>query len=868
MLVDHAPFGVHQYDLKPDNRLILTGANQAADKILGISHSSLIGLTIEAAFPPLKETPIPEAYRSVARTGVPYEQETVNYEDETISGSFQIQAFQTDKNRMLVFFRDITERKKVEIALLKANRNWQSTFDSSSDGICVLDADQRVLQCNRAMADLAGLASGELMGRPCWEIVHGTKGPVPECPVLRMSKSLSREEMELAIGDRWFQIIVDPILDENKTLQGAVHQMRDISEQKRTEEALRRSEVRFRKLFEESPMPMALSGLDQRIFKINAAFQTMFGYSIEDLANITFRDYTHPDDLNLNIEGMRKLTAGETPVYRATKRYFRKDGALIWGELASIAVRDESEALLHYLVVIDDITERKKAENALAAEKERLAVTLRSIGDGVIATGTDGRVVLMNRMAEDLTGWTSAEAEGRLVGEVFNIINEKTRERCENPVEKVLKSGGIIGLANHTALIARSGAQRIIADSGAPIRDKESRIIGVVLVFRDITDKQRLEENMMKSQRLESLGLLAGGIAHDFNNLLSGIFGYMSIARDQAQKGNGDRAVNTLSKAMNVFERAKNLTQQLLTFAKGGAPVKQTLNLVGIVTNAAQFALSGSNVRHEFDFPPDLYMVDADENQLAQVIDNLIINAQHAMPTGGLIQIRAENVSPDLPLPGALKPGPYVKLSIKDQGTGIAREHLSRIFDPFFTTKQRGSGLGLATAYSIINRHDGLLDVESELGKGATFFVYLPASSKSAFTGPGGPAKDFRGEGRILVMDDEEFIKEIAGDLLKDMGFTVVHASDGKEAVDLFAQVMGTPSAFILVILDLTIPGGMGGRETMSKLLKIDPRVRAIASSGYSEDPVMARPREFGFKAGLVKPYRREELIEALRKVL
>ena len=518
--------------------------------------------------------------------------------------------------------------------------------------------------------------------------------------------------------------------------------------------------------------------------------------------------------------------------------------------------------------MIEDITESKKAEAALAAEKERLAVTLRSIGDGVIATDTKGSVVLVNKMAEVLTGWKSEEAEGKPVNQIFNIINEITREKCENPVEKVLATGNIVGLANHTALIAKDGKERVIADSGAPIRNEKSEIIGVVLVFRDITEHQRLEESLAKTQRLESLGLLAGGIAHDFNNLLSGIFGYMSIARDHAQKGRSDHAVMTLSRGMNVFDRAKSLTQQLLTFAKGGAPVKKVLRLTEIISNAAQFALSGSNVRHEFIFPPDLYLCEADENQIAQVIDNLIINAQHAMPTGGLIRIIAENVAPDKPRPASLKPGPYVKITVQDQGMGIAREHLAHIFDPFFTTKQRGSGLGLATAYSIVNRHEGLIDAESELGAGASFCIYLPAAPNSLPTMPGPFYEEFQGKGRILIMDDEDFIKEIAGELLREIGFEVVVASNGHETVRIFRQAMAQSLPFSAVILDLTSPGGMGGRETLRNLLALDPGIRAIASSGYSEDPIMANPLNFGFKGRLIKPYQREELIDALRIVL
>jgi two-component system cell cycle sensor histidine kinase/response regulator CckA len=298
----------------------------------------------------------------------------------------------------------------------------------------------------------------------------------------------------------------------------------------------------------------------------------------------------------------------------------------------------------------------------------------------------------MNPVAEDLTGRTEAESLNRPLMEVFRIINEQTRQPCTNPVEKVLSTGQIVGLANHTLLVAKDGREYIIADSGAPIRDREGMIIGVVLVFRDITAQQRTEEELLKMEKLKSLGVLAGGIAHDFNNFLTGIIGNLSLAKLDVQPGNPvSRALSEMEKAA---VRAKDLTQQLLTFSKGGEPVKRITRIADLVQESAQFALHGSNVRCRFELDGDLLPADVDEGQIAQVVHNLILNADQAMPDGGTVRIRGTNVTLASKNAYALVPGRYLAVSIRDEGKGIHPEYLKKIFDPYFTTKQKGSGLG------------------------------------------------------------------------------------------------------------------------------------------------------------------------------
>jgi PAS domain S-box-containing protein len=515
-----------------------------------------------------------------------------------------------------------------------------------------------------------------------------------------------------------------------------------------------------------------------------------------------------------------------------------------------------------------EIVERQRAEEGLAAEKEQLAVTLGSIGDGVITTDIRGRVALLNKQAEQLTGWRYEDAAGRPLDAIFNIINEKTRERCESPAARVLATGSMVALSNHTTLIAKDTTERIIADSGAPIRDKSGNIIGVVLVFRDVTYSRKLEEEIQRVERLESIGLLAGGIAHDFNNILTAILGNIRLATMFVKSG--DKVASALDKAEKASLRAKDLTQQLLTFSKGRTPVKKITSISELVSECASFALRGSNVQCHFSLPADLWLVEVDDGQIGQVIENLIINADQAMPEGGSIRVSAENViiETDEDLAITLTPGQYVKLSVSDTGCGISKGDLTKIFDPYFSTKPTGSGLGLASAYSIIRNHEGSITVQSELNCGTAFHIYLPASIEGSLARKEPQREPAVGVGRVLVMDDEQDIRELAKELLTLLGYDVECAANGSEAIELFRKANKRGLGFHAVIMDLTIPGGLGGKATIRKLLEIDPGVKAIMSSGYSNDQIMSNYRDHGFKAVVPKPYDMNQLSQALRHVI
>lgn len=541
------------------------------------------------------------------------------------------------------------------------------------------------------------------------------------------------------------------------------------------------------------------------------------------------------------------------------------DNSIHFIQTASKTFRDEAGVPVRMIGTNVDITARKQAELDLFTEKEHLAVTLRSIGDGVITTDISGNIVMLNRSAEEMTGWKLAEAIGRPLQKVFNIVNEHTLVPCENPVEKVLASGSSIELASFSCLVSQSGKKTVIADSGAPIRDSDGNILGVVIVFRDMTEKQKLNASMQRTQKLESLGILAGGIAHDFNNLLAGIFGYLEMANDCVIEGESKQASNYLNKATDVFDRALALTRQLLTFSKGGAPNRQSMRLGSHIQKMAMFALSGSNIACSFELAEHLWLCDCDENQIGQVMDNIIINAKQAMPNGGKIVVKAENISIEKSdVEQSKRHGNFVKISIKDSGTGMTQQTIERIFDPFYSTKETGNGLGLATVYSIVQRHDGWIDVDSELGVGSTFHIYIPASLSGSISVQRDRQIPHKGIGTILIMDDEAFMLEIVADKLKKMGYSVAEAKDGNEVLRLFKQEQAQQPPYAACILDLTIPGGLGGKELAMELRKIQKDIVLIAASGYSEDPVMAHPEEYGFTSKIVKPFKEAELSDLL----
>jgi PAS domain S-box-containing protein len=526
--------------------------------------------------------------------------------------------------------------------------------------------------------------------------------------------------------------------------------------------------------------------------------------------------------------------------------------------------------------MVRDVTDQKRFEKELAAEKESLAVTLRSIGDGVITTDVQGKIIMINHTGETLTGWSSRDAIGQPLKTVFDIaIDLAAQARVQKSGFRTEAQSLLLSLPENATLRSKEGVERVIEQVASPIRDSKNEIAGVVLVFRDITERQKNEDERRKAETLEQLGLLAGGIAHDFNNLLTAIIGNISLASLLLPPN--DEMVARLNDAKNASLRARDLAQQLLTFARGGAPIKKTASIGKLIQDTVSFSLRGSHSRSEFHFGADLWPAEIDPGQISQVIANLVVNADQAMPNGGTLRVSCDNFMYDgqtEPTVPDLSPGDYIRISIKDEGTGISEHYLKRIFDPYFTTKSHGNGLGLATTYSIIKNHNGLITVESQLHVGSTFTIYLPAlkdqimPSEAQSLTPAPMVDGKTAGGRILIVDDEEAIRALVEFTLTRLGYEVAQAENAQEGVDLYRERLEAGERFDAVILDLTLPGGMGGKEALKKLIEIDPTVNAIVSSGYATDATMSRYQDFGFRGVIAKPYEASELGRIVHDVI
>ncbi|HTP66071.1 MAG TPA: ATP-binding protein [Geobacteraceae bacterium] len=402
--------------------------------------------------------------------------------------------------------------------------------------------------------------------------------------------------------------------------------------------------------------------------------------------------------------------------------------------------------------------------------------------------------------------------------------------------------------------------EEVVASRTAELKKANEKLLA------QMDEKQRIEEELFRTRHLESLGILAGGIAHDFNNLLTAILGNTSLAKMLTDPGN--KVYARLEEVEKASFRARDLTQQLLTFSKGGAPIKKVTSIADVICDSTRFALRGSRSRYRFGIMEGLWPVEADEGQISQVISNIAINADQAMPGGGEVTVTVENMALGRGQIVSLQPGRYIRITLTDNSTGIAAEHLPKIFTPYFSTKPKGSGLGLATSYSIINKHGGAIMVDSRVGAGTAFHIYLPASAKDIPKKEEAIGAALTGSGRVLIMDDEESVLDTAGEILVHAGYRVEHAKDGAEAIDLYVKAGESGEPFAAVILDLTIPGGMGGKETVRKLLKIAPEAKAIVSSGYAQGPTMADFREHGFKGMIAKPYEAEKLCRIVGEVI
>ncbi|MFT7693374.1 MAG: PAS domain S-box-containing protein [Candidatus Latescibacterota bacterium] len=507
--------------------------------------------------------------------------------------------------------------------------------------------------------------------------------------------------------------------------------------------------------------------------------------------------------------------------------------------------------------------ERARLYEQLAAERERLSVTLASVGDGVIATDPQGHITLMNNLAESITGWKNDDAIGLSLTKVLGD-GEDRRKVVDELLTASLENQTNIPL--QMEFISSDGERLLVRVIGAPIDMGDEGIGGAVFVLQDITQLQKSEAETSRMQRINSLGVLAGGIAHDFNNILASALINASLLKMQSgESGLGAKIIADIELAL---QSARGLTHQLMTVTKGKAPVKEAASLSDLVSDSATFVLRGSNVKCVFDIGIGLWPAKIDRTQISQVLQNLIINADQAMPEGGQLRIVVENVALDASTILPLRSGRYIHCSVVDKGQGIRREHLGQVFDPYFTTKEEGTGLGLASSFAIISNHDGWMTVDSVDGEGAQFDFYLPAATTEVLREDVQHKGVSYSGGRVLLMDDDENLCEAAQRASGYLGYELVTVGDGDEAVAFYKKELEMGNPFDVVVLDLTIPGGMGGQEAARRLLELDPEAGLVVSSGYSTSPVLVNCRAHGFMDQIIKPYTMDELGQVLARVL
>ena len=515
----------------------------------------------------------------------------------------------------------------------------------------------------------------------------------------------------------------------------------------------------------------------------------------------------------------------------------------------------------------------RKAMAELQQSEERFRKTFEDGPLGMALWAPDFKLIRPNAALCKMLGYTEQElAKHTLIDLTYPEDLEKTVE-----FSRQLANGELSVCRTEKRYIRKDGELVRALVTVSSLRNIYGEFLYYLSMVDDITERTRLETQARRVQRLEGLGLLAGGIAHDFNNLLCGVFGCIEMALLGVEGDRRDEVATYLRKAFGVLDRARALNRQLIGLAKGGKPALRTVSLVTILRETPVFSLVGSNITPVFDVPPSLWSCDVDEQQIAQVVENIVINARQAMPGGGHLFVTAENVPMGRPVPRPLTAGDYVKIKFRDEGAGLSEAARAMVFAPFFTTKEKGTGLGLSMSQSIVKRHKGLITVDSVAGSGATFTVYLPATvSRVERNGEGagasGPAVGMGHgveglRGKVLLMDDEEFMRESVGWVLEEIGYRVEFAENGQEALTLFEAARRSTQPFDVVLLDLTVRGGMGGLETIKRLKVIDPFITAIASSGYEDDPVLLNPQAFGFADKLAKPYTGNELEEVLRRL-
>jgi len=771
----------------------------------------------------------------------------------------------------ILFWRLTREAERDRVDDLKF---LQRLIDTLPNPVFYQDALGRFLGGNQAFAEFLGLPVSKIIGKTYCELDPGAPALWNQEKDQELFRGSGNQVYEAALADAggvrhevvFYQGSFPAV---GGSPAGIIGTMLDITERKKVETELAASRQYLADIIEFYPDAVMVIDRDRKVVTWNRAMEEVSGVPAHEMIGKGNYEYARPFHgerrpilIDLAMERDHKVQGqyssvgpygdtlvGEAYVHNACGevRYFHGTAA---------ALRDSKGEVIGAIESIRNVTAPRRVEEEMALKNLILTTQQECSIDGILVVDEDQAVISYNQRFIDMWGIPVTLAGLGDCAPVLQLLAVQSVD-AEGFLARVRQLYGDREAKSREEIVLRDG--RIFDRYSAPMTGANGKYYGRVWYFHDVTDLQRAKEEQMRTQKLESLGVLAGGIAHDFNNILTAILGNITLAR--FVDDDREKADKNLEAAEQAAIRATDLTRQLLTFARGGKPVKKVFQIGAVLKEAAGFAMLGSAVKCEFYIEEELWPLQADEGQLSQVIHNLVLNAVQATPAGGKITVTAHN-APDLREGKRL-----LEILVSDTGTGIAKEIQQKIFDPYFTTKNKGSGLGLATSYAIIKKHNGSLEVTSAPGEGATFRICLPAAERCVTGVASRRLQVVRGKGRVLVMDDEEIVRRIAFASLEELGYLAECAANGAAAVELYARRKQEGVPYQAVIMDLTVAGGVGGQEALARIVRIDPGVKAIVSSGYAADPVMINYREYGFSAALTKPYRLDELSRVMQQL-
>ncbi|BBB32892.1 two-component system sensor kinase and response regulator [Thermotomaculum hydrothermale] len=862
----------------------IINCNKAAEKLYEGKKKDIIGKTPFDLSPEKQENGISSKKLALekisnALKGIP---QRFEWTHKTLKGQLKqcevsLSKFEVlGEEYLLAIVRDISEKKEMELILKAQNKRLNDIVNLSPAVIYALDVDTlKLTWFSGNMKKILGYSDDEVLKKDWWE-----KNIYPDdFERLRKERKTARKtifgekhlirEYRFYTKERkliWIRDELIVIEDKDGKPVEILGSWVDITEEKKHQLKVEEEAKKLTAITDNANDAIIMTNKKLEIVFWNKAAEKIFGYNEKEALgenpHLLLSSDTFLKKFKEKKNKFKEKLSHEKSIFIEAKAK-TKNGQTITVEISLSKLEMEGE--IYFLTVIRDITGKKKLQEEIRREKKLFELTVKSISDGIISLDKNGKVIFANPSAKKFS--KTEEIIGKYFCDVYNLKPEETKTNLKEKIKKTLAKG--VPYKSERDYFRVNDQNKFLSITINPIK-QENEIIGAVVVIKDITDRIKYQKEMARFSKLEAINLLAGGIAHDFNNLLGAMYGYIDLAFNTTRE---EKTKKYLAKTLKTFERAKSLATRLLTLSKEQQPVKKVQDITSSVVDTIALVTSGTAINISYDIDKEIPTVNIDKAQIEEVIENIAVNAVQAMGGKGELMVSIKSVYLKNKEIGQLKEGNYIKISISDTGPGIPKQILDRIFEPFFTTKENGTGIGLAQCYSIISKHDGWIDVETKEGKGTTFHIYLPVCEECQIPGESGEKKEHtkefnkKSEGIVLIMDDDDGVREVLKDILEELGYKVIETTKGEEVIEFFENEYQTGKTKVdAMIFDLTIRGGMGGKETIEKIRKVDKDLPVFVISGYSKDPILINPERYGFTAGLPKPFKIENLKELLLK--